>query len=237
MNKKPSSSILALIPAHNEVDHIDAVVRAAVDYLPVLVVDDGSSDDTQQVARAAGAEVYRQVPNKGKGAALLLGFGLALAQGCAGVITLDADGQHDPTEIPLFLEKITDSHPDLIIGARNFRQMPFQRRFANTFGGMVFSLAMGRTIRDNQSGYRYISRRLMETMLSSGEQGFEFEVEMIVLCARNKMQIDWIPIRTIYADEKSHIQPGKHVIKFLKLCWRTWKSMHLHSINQKYKLS
>jgi glycosyltransferase involved in cell wall biosynthesis len=96
-------TILALIPAYQEGPRIAAVVAGAGVHLPVVVVDDGSSDDTAQVAEAAGATVLRQVPNAGKGAALRAGFRHALDAGAAAVVTLDADGQHDPDEIPRFL--------------------------------------------------------------------------------------------------------------------------------------
>src|SRR5450759_2751470 len=96
--------IMVLIPAHNEQEHITAVVAAARRYLPVLVIDDGSQDDTSALAGAAGAQVLRQIPNQGKGAALLTGFRACLEQGCQALVTLDGDGQHDPDEIPRFLE-------------------------------------------------------------------------------------------------------------------------------------
>jgi len=98
-----AARVLALVPAHDEAPRIAAVVREAARHLPVLVVDDGSADGTAAVARAAGADVLEQRPNAGKGAALRAGFRQALAAGYDGVITLDADGQHDPAEIPAFL--------------------------------------------------------------------------------------------------------------------------------------
>ncbi len=197
------------------------VVEQSRAFLPVLVVDDGSVDETVQRSEAAGAEVLRQQPNQGKGAALKAGFKWALEHGYAAVITLDADGQHDPTEIPRFLEVFTARKPDLIIGARDFSRMPFIRRMANSFGTWAFSWAMGQHIRDNQSGYRLIGRRMMGAVLESGESGFEFEVEMIVECTRRGFVLDWVPIRTIYAGEHSHIQPLGHTLKFFQMVWRT----------------
>lgn len=181
--------ILVVIPAYNEAERLGAVAAAAALYLPVLVVDDGSRDETARVGREAGAEVLEQKPNQGKGAALRAGFGCALAQGCDAVITLDADGQHDPTEIPLFLQAHQETRADLIIGRRDFTRMPWVRRLSNTLGTRLFSWAAGQAVHDNQSGYRLISRRLMEASLRSAQQGFAFEVEMIVECVRSGFQL------------------------------------------------
>jgi glycosyltransferase involved in cell wall biosynthesis len=229
----PAAGILALIPAHNEAPRIAAVVDGAARHLAVLVVDDGSSDDTAGAAEAAGARVLRQTPNRGKGEALKTGFRRAIAEGAAAVLTLDADGQHDPAEIPAFLEvwartrgTANDARAggrgalELVIGARDFRAMPPSRRLANTLGKRVLGWATGREIRDNQSGYRMIGRRLMEAMLASDEPGFGFEVEMIVECVRRGWAIEWVPIRTIYGTGDSHINPATHVARFLTLAWR-----------------
>jgi len=218
-------SILALIPAHNEAGRITPVIAGACRYLPVLVVDDGSTDETARVASDAGAEVIRQTPNRGKGEALKTGFRWALERDFEAVLTLDADGQHDPEEIPRFLEKWAQSRADLIIGARDFRQMPLHRRLANTSGTWLFSWAVGHSIRDNQSGYRLISRRLMEAALTSAHGGFEFEVDMIVICIQRGYRLDWVNIRTIYGDEKSHIQPLRHVQGFIRLALVTRRLM------------
>lgn len=218
--------ILALIPAYNEEARIAPVIVDAAAHLPVLVVDDGSRDATVTTAAAAGAEVLRQVPNQGKGAALRAGFRHALDEGYDAVLTLDADGQHDPAEIPLFVAAFQAQGADLIIGARDFSQMPLTRRLANTSGRWAFSWAMGQPIADNQSGYRLITRRLMEAVLDSGEAGFEFEVEMIVIAVENRYPLGWVPIRTIYAGESSHIQPVQHVTNFLRVVWQTRQRLY-----------
>lgn len=214
-------NIIALVPAYNEAGGVAAVVRQTRQQLPVLVVDDGSTDATAEQAEAAGATVVRQRPNQGKGVALRTGLRYGLEHGFEAVLTLDADGQHDPAEIPKFLQAYQAHRSDLIIGARNFKQMPPLRRLANSLGQWAFSWALGQPVRDNQSGYRLISRRLIELLLNGREQGFEFEVEMIVICARQGLGLDWVPIRTIYAGEASHIDPLQHTIKFLRLVWRT----------------
>jgi glycosyltransferase involved in cell wall biosynthesis len=210
--------IVALIPGYNEGPRIAQVVRGAAAHLPVVVVDDGSRDDTAAQARSAGATVLELRPNQGKGAALRAGFRRALADGADAVLTLDADGQHDPAEIPALLAVwATDPQPDLVIGRRNFRAMPPIRRLSNVLGGWAFSWAVGRPIPDNQSGYRIVSRRIMEATLASDEGGFEFEVEMITTCIRLGGTIAWVPIRTIYAGEPSHIRPLAHLRSFIRI--------------------
>ena len=211
---------LALIPAHDEALRIGVVVAAARQFLPVLVVDDGSGDETAAVAEAAGARVVRQRPNQGKGAALRAGFSSALGEGFEAVVTLDGDGQHDPAELPAFLAAAAHARSsgkpiELIVGRRDFGRMPPLRRLSNWLGTVALSAAVGRWIDDNQSGYRLVGRRLMAATLDSTESGFGFEVEMIAICLRERWPIDWVPIRTIYADERSHIRPLRHVREFL----------------------
>ena len=225
MDASDSQRVLALIPAYNEGARVADVATGAQAFLPVLVVNDGSTDDTPAHAERAGATVLHQNPNQGKGAALRAGFRWALEHGYDAVITLDADGQHDPAEIPLFLEAFRARRPDLIIGERRFTQMPFPRNLTNTIGRWMFSWALGQRVHDNQSGYRLISRRLMEATLASREEGFEFEVEMIVTCVRQGMALEGVPIRTIYAGEKSHIRPWRHLVHYLRVIRHTRRTM------------
>jgi glycosyltransferase involved in cell wall biosynthesis len=201
------------------------VVEAARAHLKVLVVDDGSRDDTAQRAESAGATVLRQEPNQGKGAALRAGFRWAIENNQSAVVTLDADGQHDPVEIPSFLKTYAATQADLIIGERDFSHMPVVRRLSNATGRRVFSWAMGHHVPDNQSGYRLLSRRLMDALLESPEQGFEFEMEMIAVAVERGFSITGVPIRTIYAGEKSHIRPVPHVIHFFRVAFATRKRM------------
>lgn len=221
MTQEPSPKILALIPAYNEARNITPVIQQASQYLPVLVIDDGSKDATIQVAEKAGAEVVQQVPNQGKGAALMNGFRRAVERGVDALVMLDADGQHDPNEIPRFLERYAATRADLIIGQRDFKQMPRFRGATNTLGTTMFSWAAGQPIYDNQSGYRLLSRRMMEATLSSRETNFEFEVEMIVLCIQHGYRLEWVPIRTIYGDQGSHIRPIRHAYHFIRMVLQT----------------
>ena len=213
----PDFRTVALIPAYQEGARVGDVVAVAHRYLPVIVVDDGSTDDTAAVAEGAGATVLRQVPNAGKGAALRAGFRHVLEDGVAAAITLDADGQHDPDEIPRFLEAFAARRAELVIGRRDPREMPPVRHVSNVVGGALLAVALGRTVPDNQSGYRLIGRTLMRAMLDSDESGFEFEVEMIARCLALGLPIDSVPIRTIYAGEASHIRPWRHLTEFVRV--------------------
>lgn len=214
------TSVVAVVPARDEAERIGPVVEAARRHVPVLVVDDGSTDDTAGVAEAAGATVVRLSENRGKGAALREGFLRALEDSVEAVVTLDADGQHDPGEIPAFLEARREAGADLVIGARDFASMPPARRLANTLGRRVLRWAVGREVPDNQSGYRLMSRRLVESSLDLDEAGFGFEVQVLVECVRRGWPVAWIPIRTIYAAERSHINPVLHPFRFVALAWR-----------------
>ncbi len=107
-----------------------------------------------------------------------------------------------------------------MIGARDFAEMPTIRRLANVIGRWSLSRAVGRDIPDNQSGYRLLSRRLVETMLHSDESGFEFEVEMVLVCLRRSWPMEWVPIRTIYEGQGSHIDPVEHVVHFFRMVAR-----------------
>jgi glycosyltransferase involved in cell wall biosynthesis len=241
----PRPRILALVPGYDEGPRIGAVVEAARRHLPVLVVDDGSTDDTAARAAAAGAAVLPQHPNQGKGAALRMGFRRALAEGFDAVVTLDADGQHDPDEIPRFLAAYAAGgeadasdpaglgavaaggpRPELVIGRRDFTRMPPIRRLSNNIGAKAFSWAVGQAIPDNQSGYRLLGRRLMAAMVASRESGFEFEVEMIAVCIRHGWSLAWVPISTIYGGEPSHVRPLHHLRHFVRATSAARRRVH-----------
>jgi len=217
------TSILALIPAWNEMQRIGPIVEKTRAYLPLLVVDDGSSDDTSAAASAVGATVVRHSRNQGKGVALMTGFAWALERDYEAVLTLDADGQHDPADIPKFLAAHEAGVGDLVIGRRDFSQMPFPRFLSNPFGSWLLSQVLGARIYDNQSGYRLHSRRLLE-MLNLTTTGFELEVEVIVQAVCAGMRIGWVDIRTIYGiDKVSYFHPIKDSARFLGMVWRAWR--------------
>jgi glycosyltransferase involved in cell wall biosynthesis len=223
--KNAARKAVVVIAAHNESRAIVKVVDGAMVHLPVLVVDDASTDDTAALAERAGATVLRQTPNQGQGAAQQAGFRWVLERDWGAAIALDGDGQHDPAEIPLFLDLWAKTDADLIIGARDFLRMPRMRRLANSLGRWSFSWAMGQPIPDNQSGYRLLSRRLMLAVLNNPEKHFGLAVETIATCVQSGYVMDWVPIRTIYAGEQSHIQPFQHVVEFTRLVLRARRRM------------
>jgi glycosyltransferase involved in cell wall biosynthesis len=215
---------VVLIPAWNEAGRIGPVVRAARRHLPVLVVDDGSADATAQSAEAAGAIVLRHDRNQGKGGALRSGFAWVLDRGHEAVVTLDADGQHDPDEIPRFLQAWSRDGGDLLIGRRDFSRMPFPRGWINPLGSWLLSLALRHPIPDNQSGYRLYARRLLE-VLDLSSYGFEFEVEAIVQAVCLGFRVRWIDIRTIYSTGKvSYFHPVKDTLRFLRMVGRAYRA-------------
>lgn len=219
-------SVLVVIPAHNEAGRVGPVVRALREQgLPVLVVDDGSSDETAQEAWAAGAVVLALSSNRGKGEALKAGFRAALEAPWTAILTLDGDGQHDPAEVPRLLETWRRTRADLVVGFRDYHEMPPVRRFTNTVSRLLFSWALTRWVPDNQSGLRLRSRRLAEAALASPEKGFAFEVEEIAICAGRGYRLAWVPVRTIYGSEKSDIRPWSHFVGFLRVTWRARQRM------------
>ena len=214
-----NEKILALLPAYNEEAHLGQVLEAVRRQIPdVLVVDDGSKDRTAAVAREAGVELLSRGYNCGKGQSLKDGYSWALEHGYDAVIMLDSDGQHDPACIGDFIRKYRETRASLIIGARNYGEIPLRRRIPNMIGKTLFSAAVGQVIPDNQSGYRMLDRALMERMLASTESGYHFEVEMIAICIAEGWDIEWVRIPTIYSDEVSKQNPFDQIFGFPKMC-------------------
>ena len=157
-----------------------------------------------------------QRPNQGKGAALRAGFRRALEQGFDAVITLDGDGQHDPSAIPAFLAGRTVAGDALVIGCRDFRRMPPARRLANSLGGRAFFV--GRRARHPGQPVRLPADRPPADGCAPGqpEERLHVEVEMITTSIRGGWPMAWVPIRTIYAGEPSHIRPLAHLVTFVR---------------------
>ena len=220
-----SERIVAIIPALNAERTLPKVVEeTAREIQPVLVIDDGSTDRTSEVARAGGAIVLRHDVNRGKGAALKTGFAWALEKGYDGVITLDADGQHLPGEIPKFLREREASGADLIVGGRAhlFQHMLPRRRNANRFSAWCISKCAGVRVPDSQSGFRYYSARLIRGVELRAD-GFDMESEVIVRAGRRGFRIVTIPIELGFVDgiSTSHYKPLKDT---LRIAWTVSKT-------------
>lgn len=215
-----SERLAVLIPALNAERTLPQVVAQARRQLePVVVIDDGSTDRTGDVARAAGATVLRHDVNRGKGGALKTGFAWALENGFDGVITLDADGQHLPSEIPKFVLARDQTKADLIIGGRAhlFHGMLPRRRNANRFSAWSISIASGAPISDSQSGFRFYSAKLLRTV-EMRANGFDMESEVIVRCGRLGIPMVTIDIDLGFVDglATSHYRPLKDT---LRIAW------------------
>lgn len=220
-----TEKVLAIIPALNaERTLLPVIVEARRQIEPVLVIDDGSSDRTGEVAREGGAIVLRHDVNRGKGAALKTGFAWALEHGYDGVITLDADGQHLAREIPKFLQERERGGGDLIIGGRShlFAEMLPRRRNANRFSAWCIARASGANITDSQSGFRFYSANLLRS-LELRANGFDLESEVIVRAGREGLRIVTIPIDLGFVDgiATSHYKPFEDTVR---IAWTVFRA-------------
>ena len=225
-----SERTLVIIPAFNAAKTVGDVVRSCKEILAaVVVINDGSRDDTAAVARAAGADVIDHPQNRGKGAALKTGFTYAVQHQFDVVITLDADGQHLPREIPKFLGAREATGADLIIGGRAhlFGKMLPRRRLANRFSAWSISKAAGTRVTDSQSGFRLYSTNLLRDVRLRTD-GFDMESEIIVQAGRRGFKIITIPIDLGFVDgiSTSHYKPLKDTLRIAwtvtraRLFWR-----------------
>jgi len=203
--------LLAVIPALNAERTIGDVVRKTREQIQdVIVIDDGCTDRTADVARAEGATVLRHEVNRGKGASLKSGFAYGREHDYDAVITLDADGQHLPSEIPKIIQAWQESGADLVIGGRAhlFDHMLPRRRMANRFSAWAIAKAAGTRVSDSQSGFRlYTARLLREVKLRS--DGFDMESEVIIRAGVRKMRIVVTPVDLGFIDglSTSHYRP------------------------------
>ena len=203
--------LLAVIPALNAEGTIGDVVRNTREQVEdVIVIDDGCSDRTADVARAEGATILRHDVNKGKGASLKSGFAYAREHGYDAVITLDADGQHLPSEIPKIIKAWEETGADLVIGGRAhlFDHMLPRRRMANRFSAWAIAKAAGTRVTDSQRGFRLYTARLMREIKLRSD-GFDMESEVIIRAGVRKMRIVVTPVDLGFIDglSTSHYRP------------------------------
>jgi glycosyltransferase involved in cell wall biosynthesis len=202
----------------------DVVVRARALVSRVVVVDDGSTDHTGDVAGGAGATVLRHGQNRGKGAAIVTGLDYFRQSGAAYAVLLDADGQHDPVEIPQFIEAARQTGAGIVVGTRmsETTNMPWLRLWTNQFTSWVTSRLARQCITDSQCGYRLVARSVMNDLrLETGR--FETETEMLIQAGRAGHRIVNVPIQTIYLPGRvSHIRPARDTVRFFRLAWKYW---------------
>jgi len=238
VNKENLNKIAIIIPAYNEEKYIEETVKRCLEVLPdVVVIDDGSSDLTNSIAKKAGALVLKHKVNKGKGVALRTGFDYALENDFSGIITIDADHQHDIDEIQKFINFLSLSKEDvnIILGNRmkNAKNMPFIRYIANKFTSWLISIRTGVRIPDVQSGFRYISRKVLENVKTKTSR-FETEPELLLRASLKGYKIVSIPISTIYYKGiVSNVHPIKDAFMFLKMFVQSflWKT-NSHDIDE-----
>jgi glycosyltransferase involved in cell wall biosynthesis len=222
--------ICAVIAAFNNEKTISKVVeqtRREIDH--VLVVDDGSTDETARFARDARAHVIRVSKNRGKGNALRISFRYALANNFDAIITLDSDLQHDPSEIPKFIKHHETSGSKIVIGARlhGREKMPRARYANNIVGTHTFSWLIGQSIEDSQCGFRLYDREVMQNIRILND-GFEAEADILLRAGKRGYKIGFVPIKTIYFskhEHQSHYRPVKDtfrisIIFLMNLFWK-----------------
>ena len=217
----PFSDLAAVIPAYNAGAHLAAVIERVARYVArnrIVVVDDGSVDDTRAVAERAGVVVEAHAVNRGKGAAIRSGIARASTLGVPYAILLDADGQHNPDEIPAFVAKARETGADLVVGNRlvNSANMPWLRLATNHVTSAVVSLLAGRRVPDSQNGYRLIRLEHFARFALTTSR-YEIESEMIIRAGRARGKIASVPVQTIYGGEKSFINPFVDTYRFLRM--------------------
>ena len=203
--------ICVLIPAYNAQETLGSVLKKIEPLkIDTIVVDDGSSDGTKRVASEIGVHLLRHPFNLGKGAALQTGFQYALQSGYEVIITLDADGQHDPSEIPSLLRIFQSVSPDILIASRaaEFGKMTFLRRFWNRLGVRAVARLCHRDITDSQSGFRLIRAEVIREIHLSASR-FEMELELLIRACKKGFGVLSVPINTQSVDGtgSSHFRP------------------------------
>ena len=207
-----------VIPCCNEESTIAGLVQEVRGHLAiVIVVDDGSCDQTSARAAGAGAQVVRLDQNRGKGAALKAGMAAASAQSCAWGLMMDADGQHRPDDIPGFLRCAEETSASLVVGNRmsSAQAMPCLRRWVNRWMSRHISERARRFFPDSQCGFRLVELNAWST-LRLVTNHFEIESEMLLAFAQAGYRIEFVPIQMIPQGRRSRIRPVRDTLRWLR---------------------
>ena len=196
------ANIVAVLPAYNEATRLEGVIGSVKKHVDtVIVVDDGSSDETSLVAIRCGATVVHHRENCGAGAATMTGIDAARKLGADTLITLDADGQHDPKDIPALIQPILDDHADIVFadrfGQRN--PIPLIRRIFNGIGNIVTFAATGKWMADSQCGFKAFGPKALE-QIDLKMSGFEFCTEIVREAVVYKWRIAEVPTKVLYSE-------------------------------------
>jgi glycosyltransferase involved in cell wall biosynthesis len=207
-----------IIPTYNESRTIaDLINRVTRQNMDVVVIDDGSCDNTCKIARESGAIVLRNETNKGKGASLVEGFNYILNKDYDAVVTMDGDGQHSPEDIPYFIRLAKYSGSEIFVGNRmsETKNMPLIRVFTNKLMSLIISKISGQDIPDTQCGFRLIKKDALKRLKLTTCK-YEIESEMLIRSCRLGYKVESVPIKTIYGKEKSQINPLVDTLRFLR---------------------
>jgi glycosyltransferase involved in cell wall biosynthesis len=202
-------NFLVILPAWNESRHIEALVgRLRQLGMDVLVVDDGSTDETPVLAERAGARLLRNGQNRGKGMSLAEGYRFAAREGYDAVVTMDADGQHDPEDVLRFLDTYNRTGIPVLIGNRmhDRSRMPWIRRITNRTMSWVLNRHMQQFVPDTQNGFRLYQTDVV-LMVIPETKGFAAESEILLKLDEIGIRMGSVPVAAVYGSEKSHIRP------------------------------
>ena len=208
-----------LLPAYNESSTIGRIIQNASLFVRrIVVIDDGSSDNTAEIAKAHGVVILKHAQNRGKGRALRTGIDYALQNGYELIAAMDSDGQHDPMDLPRFFDHFRRTNPDILVGARikERLRMPLHRRLNNCLVSTVGSALCGQKVPDFQSGYRLMKAEVLKTVQLNTER-YETESELLIKAGRLGFRIESTSIQTIYGDEVSNVKTLREMRLFSRL--------------------
>jgi len=212
------NNIAAVIPFFNESRTINQIVNNTLQYVDcVIAVDDGSTDDSSsKIPKNKNITLLKFKVNHGKGFALREGLNEGVNKGYTQLITIDADLQHNPDEIPLLINELINF--DIVIGNRlnNLVNMPLHRRMSNKITSFLLSLKTGKKIIDSQCGFRAYRAEVIKN-IKTVKNGYEAESEILIKACRRGYKIGFTDISTIYGNEESKISPVKTTFNFVKV--------------------